>query len=371
MKISRIEPIPVLVPLKKGLTTKTAHGEHVDSAYVMVKVHTDDGLVGFGEATLAPRWSGETSRGCVAVIEELLSPALKGTDPRDVRAGVMRMNRALKLNPFAKAAVEMALWDIAGKAAGMPVYRLLGGKVRNSLPLKMVVGAFDVARAVDLARRFLDWGARHLKVKVGLDPTEDIARVRAVRELAGSEVTIGIDGNCGWSIATARQALAALEELDILFAEQPIGTDDARSLVTLRQSTTIPLMADESVFTEAEAQHLVSLGAVDILSVYPGKHAGILPAMAISTIAQAAGIVCSMGSNLELGVATAAMLHLGVAAPAIDSETYPGDFIGPLYHEADMITEALALGPVAASVPAGPGLGVELDEQQIERYRCR
>jgi L-alanine-DL-glutamate epimerase-like enolase superfamily enzyme len=234
----------------------------------------------------------------------------------------------------------------------------------------MVVGAFDVSVATDLARQFLDWGVRHLKVKVGLDPAADIARVRAVRELAGSEVTIGIDGNCGWDITTARKTLAALEELDILFAEQPIGTEDPRNLVTLRQSTTIPLMADESVFTAAQAQHLVALGAVDILSIYPGKNSGILPAMAIANIAHAAGIVCSMGSNLELGVATAAMLHLGVAAPAIDSETYPGDFIGPLYHEADMLCEPLALGPEVATVPQGPGLGVELDEQQIEQYRC-
>ena len=129
MKITRIEPIPVLVPLKQGLTTKTAHGEHIDSAYEMVKVHTDDGIVGFGEATLSPRWSGETSPGCVAVIDDLLAPALKGADPRDVGACAIRMDGALKLNPFTKAAVEMALWDIAGKAAGVPVYSLLGGKV--------------------------------------------------------------------------------------------------------------------------------------------------------------------------------------------------------------------------------------------------
>ncbi len=371
MKITRIEPIPVLVPLKKGLTTKTAHGEHVDSAYVMVKVHTDDGIVGIGEATLSPRWSGETSPGCVAVIDELLSPALTGMDPRDVGGCAIRIDRVIKLNPFAKAAVEMALWDIAGKAADAPVFSLLGGKVRDSLPMKMVVGAFDMSKATDLARQFLDWGVRHLKVKVGLDLTEDIARVRAVRELAGSDVTIGIDGNCGWDISTAQKALAALEELDILFAEQPIGTEDARSLAALRQSTSIPLMADESVFTAADAKNLIAVGAVDILSIYPGKNSGILPAMAISNIAQAAGIVCSMGSNLELGVATAAMLHLGVAAQAIDSEIYPGDFIGPLYHEADMITEPLELGPVVASVPEGPGLGVELDEDQIERYGSR
>src|SRR5262249_44479750 len=124
MKITRVEPIPVCVPLKKGLTTKTAHGEHVVSPYVIVRVHTDGGLVGLGEATLAPRWSGETSRSCVAAVEELIGPALVGQDPSRITVLRATMDRVVKLNPFTKAAVEMALWDLAGKAAGKPVYEL-------------------------------------------------------------------------------------------------------------------------------------------------------------------------------------------------------------------------------------------------------
>ncbi len=371
MHITRVEPIPILVPLKLGLTTKTAHGEHIDSPYVIVRVHTDEGLVGLGEATLAPRWSGETSPGCVAAVRDILDPALRGADPRDVRACSQFMNRALRHNPFTKAAVEMALWDLAGKAAGLPVYRLLGGKVRAVLPMKMVVGAFEVPKAVALAEQFLDWGVRHLKVKVGLDPAQDLERVRAVRALAGADVTIGIDANCGWNVTTARTMLKAMEALDLLFAEQPVGSQDPSALAQLRGATTIPIMADESVFTLADAWDLTSRRAVDILSIYPGKTGGILPSMAIASVAEAAGIACSMGSNLELGIATAAMLHLGVAAPVIDSETYPGDFLGPLYHEADMITEPLSLGPLHAVVPEGPGLGVELDEGQLERWRER
>ncbi|MDA0747986.1 MAG: mandelate racemase/muconate lactonizing protein [bacterium] len=369
MKITRVEPIPILVPLKAGLTTKTAHGEHIDSPYVIVRVHTDEDLVGLGEATLSPRWSGETSPGCVAAIRQILDPALQGADPQDVGACLARMNRAMKLNPFTKAAVEMALWDLAGKAAGLPVYRLLGGKVRENVPMKMVVGAFEVPKAVELAQRFLDWGVKHLKVKVGLDPVQDLARVKAVRELAGPDVTIGIDGNCGWNITTARKTLRKMEQYDLLFAEQPVGTGDPGALAQLREATTIPIMADESVFTLADAWDLTSRRAADILSIYPGKTSGILPSLAIANVAEAAGIVCSMGSNLELGIATAAMLHLGVAAPAIDSETYPGDYLGPLYHEADMITEPLSLGPEVAQVPEGPGLGVELDEDQLEKWR--
>ena len=145
MKITRIEPIPVLVPLKQGLTTKTAHGEHIDSAYVLVRVHTDEGLVGLGEATLAPRWSGETSESCVAALEKLIGPALVKDDPRRITALRQKMERCLKGNPFTKAAVETALWDLAGKAAGVPVYQLLGGKLRDAMPIKMVVGAAIIA----------------------------------------------------------------------------------------------------------------------------------------------------------------------------------------------------------------------------------
>ena len=371
MKITSIEPIPILVPLKTGLTTKTAHGEHIDSPYVIVRIHTDGDLVGLGEATLAPRWSGETSKGCVAAIDEILAPLLIGEDPTQINALRARVDKAITLNPFTKAAVEMALWDLAGKAAGVPVYQLLGGRVRDAMPIKMVVGAFPVPDAVALANRFLEWGVRCLKVKVGLDPQTDLERVRSVRELAGPDIPIGIDANCGWTPPVARRMLKQLEECDILFAEQPIPPTHVQEIAQLRRNSTIPIMADESVFTLSDAWEVTSHAAADILSVYPGKHGGIAATREIAHVARAAGIVCHMGSNLELGIATAAMLHLACAEPAFASETYPDDLIGPLYHEADMITQPLDLGPEVARPPEGPGLGVELDEEQLERWRER
>ena len=233
----------------------------------------------------------------------------------------------------------------------------------------MVVGAFEIAKAVELAERFLEWGAVHLKVKVGLDPATDIARVKAVREVAGPAVTIGVDGNCGWGLATAKRSLQALEKFDLRFAEQLVGTEDPDALAQLRTASTVPVMADESVFTPTDAWHLTTARAVDVLAVYPGKNAGIAKTMTIAGIAEAAGICCCMGSNLELGIATAAMLHAGVAAPAIRSDEYPGDYIGPLYHQADMIEEPLELGPQLAVPPEGPGLGVALDEKQLKKWR--
>ena len=369
MKITRIEAIPVNVPLKPGMTTKTSHGVHATSPYVIVRIHTDDGHIGLGEATVAPRWSGETSLGSIAIIEGLFAPLLVGEDPTEVTRLRGLLESAIRLNPFTKAAVEMALWDLSGKAAGVPVYQLLGGKVRDSMPIRMVVGSIDVAGAVELAKSFLDRGVKCLKVKVGLDPQQDIERVRAVRELAGPDIPISVDANCGWTVSQATETLQRLRQFNILFAEQPIATGDPSELAALRRRTEIPLMADESAFTPGDVWTLSTHRAVDIISVYPGKNGGICGTVECVHAAKAAGLPCAMGSNLELGVGTAAMLHLGAALPTIASEHFPGDFIGPLYHQVDLLKTPLQLGPAAATAPHGPGLGVELDEAQLEQYR--
>ena len=369
MQITHIEAIPILVPLKEGMFTKTSHGEHIHSPYVIVRVHTDAGFVGLGEATVSPRWSGETSPGSVAILNGLIGPALVGEDPTQISQLRRKMESVIRLNPFTKAAVEMALWDLKGKAANLPVYELLGGKVRDEMPIRWVVGSLDVQKAVDLAGQFLDRGARCLKIKVGHDIDQDFERVRAVRKLAGPDLPITVDANCGWSVQQASLMVRRLRELKVLFIEQPIPTADPAQLAALRQQTDIPIMADESAFNLQDAWHLTTQRAVDIISVYPGKNGGIQATLEITNVAKAAGIACSMGSNLELGIGTAAMLHLGIAVPTIASEIYPGDFIGPLYHQSDMLKTPLSLGPAAARVPEGPGLGVELDEEQLEKYR--
>ncbi|QDU20192.1 mandelate racemase/muconate lactonizing enzyme family protein [Urbifossiella limnaea] len=369
MKITRVEAIPVCVPLKKGWTAKTAHGEHAVSPYVIVKVHTDAGLVGLGEATISGLWSGETQAGSVAAIRDYIAPQLVGTDPRDITAARRAMDFIIKLNPFTKAAVEMALWDISGKAVGRPVYQLLGGRVRDHVRIKLVVWARDVAGSRAMAEGHLALGVSCVKVKVGLDPDTDVARVRAVREVAGPDVPLTIDANCGWTIRQARHCLRALADTNLLLAEQPIPAGDPAALAELRHVTDAAIMADESVFTLQDAWLLTTHRAADILSVYPGKHGGIAATAEIVAVAKAAGIRCTIGSNLELGIGTAAMLHVAAAFPEIDTDSFPADTIGPFYHDADLITQPLDLGPPYARVPDGPGLGVELDEEQLKRWR--
>ncbi|MFO0953190.1 MAG: enolase C-terminal domain-like protein [Isosphaeraceae bacterium] len=368
MKITEIEAIPVQVPLKPGMTTRTAHGDHVTSDYVVVRVQTDSGLVGLGEATVAARWSGETSPSCVFAIRELIAPALKGSDPTQVNRARAVMDRELKLNPFTKAGVEMALWDLAGKAAGLPVYALLGGKVRDVIPTKMMIGAFDLPRVRSLASEFLSWGVTCLKVKVGIDLEGDVARVAAVRELAGPDIPVTVDANCGWNATTARLALERLKGFNLLVAEQPIAPGELTAMARLRD-VGITIMADESVFTLADAWNVAGAHAADVISLYPGKNGGIAASIEIAHVAKAAGLPCHVGSNLELGIGSAAMLHLACAVAQIDSETYPADILGPHYHETDLLKTPLDLDFKGAKVPSGPGLGVELDEALLKRFR--
>jgi muconate cycloisomerase len=210
-----------------------------------------------------------------------------------------------------------------------------------------------------------------VKVKTGLDPESDIARVRAVREITPKHIPVTIDSNCGWTIQQAKYCLRQLADVNLLLAEQPIPAGDPAALAELRRESPTPIMADESVFTLQDAWLLTLHRAADILSVYPGKHGGIAGTAEIIAVAKAAGLRCTIGSNLELGVGTAAMLHVAAAFPEVDCETFPADTIGPFYHDDEIITQPLDLGPPHAKVPDGPGLGVELDEAAVARCRVQ
>ncbi len=369
MKIVRLEAIPVRVPLKSDRIAITAHGRHAVSEYVILKMYTDQGVIGIGEATVQPLWSGESAQTCVALLKHRVTELLVGQDPQEIQRLCFELNHHVKFNPFMKSAVEMALWDIYGKVRNLPLYELLGGKCHDRIPMKMMIGGFEPKQAAKLAETFLEWGVGCLKVKVGLVPESDLERVAAVRHVAGLELPMTIDANCGWSAAVARKILPRFEKYQLTLIEQPTRPGDWATMAELRRLSPAPLMADENVWTLADAHQAAAHQAVDIISVYPGKNGGILNSKRIAHVASSADMGCHIGSNLELGIASAAMLHLAASTPEIESHKYPADILGPCYHEADMLLEPLQIGPKYALVPHKPGLGVEIDEQQIKRYR--
>ena len=372
MKITGIETIPIRVPLKPEVAIRSGRGgSHDVSPFLLVKVLTDAGLIGLGEASCTPRWSGEDQVTGAHLIRRYLAPLLTGENPLDPEALAPKFRLAFAGNYFTRAAVEMALWDIAGKAAGKPVYDLLGGKVRPSVATKWSVSGVAPERAADIAWRAQAQGFKAMKVKVGIEPNEDVARVHAVREAVGPALKLGVDANGGWSPEVAIQTIARLREASIVFVEQPVPPEDVLALVEVRKKAGVPVIADESLYTLQDARILAHLGAADVFSIYLGKAGGIGPARRIAAFAESKGIKATLGSNLELGVGSAAMVHLALACRAIAAEEFPCDIIGPFYYQDDIVRDPLLISPGQASATERPGLGVELDEEKVERYRVK
>lgn len=375
MKITAIESYAVEIPLKPERRMISALGEHTVSRYVLVRVLTDNGLEGVGEATVMPRWSGESVWGTKALIDRVLAPLLIGLDPHDIATIDERMERAAALNWFTKSALEMACWDLQGKAAGKPVYDLLGGAARSrEIRCRFSMGAYPLERATCRAAELVEEGFTTIKVKVGTVPEEDIARVQAVREVIGPERDIVIDANCGWDAPTAIDAVRRMTELGLNVGvfEQPTPQGDYAALAEVRRAIgpEVQVMADDIVFDMVHARECLRNEAVDVVSVYPGKCGGIARTKAIVEYCGEHGIPCSMGSNLEWDIATAAMCHMCVACPNLKIEEFPGDILGPEYHEIRIARNPLTIqGPMVA-ITDEPGLGIDVDWDLVRQHLC-
>ncbi len=368
-RITAIETIAVRVHRLPAIQIITAHGTRAASNYVILKVHTSNGMTGLGEATVDVRWNGEDAVTAIRCIKNYLAPEVIGESPLNIERIARKMDARAKENPFAKAAIEMACWDLAGKLMGVPAYELLGGKVRDRIRTKFVVAATTPDRAAEVAREYVALGFDTVKVKVGVNPHADVERVKAVRVAVGPDVLVTVDANTGWTVPDAIWALRQLEDCDLTVAEQPVQARNPRLLAEVRRAVHVPIMADESVFSLNDAAAVVQQDAADVLSLYPGKHGGILQAKKLAHFAGVCGIGATIGSNLELGIGSAAMAHYGVSTPEITADAYPADVIGTLYHDHSLITDASFVKYGYAEAPTGPGLGVELDEDAVRTHR--
>ena len=366
MKITQIRTVPVWCPRRRafGGVTRTALGPAAVSDYTIVFVDTDAGITGIGEVSSVFKRRGELLR---HDIDKALAPAVIGEDPARIAYLVQKMDQALDGSEEAKAGIEMALWDILGKALDAPVYRLLGGKVRDRIPLSYSVPFGEPEQMASFAVERVRAGHRTIKVKVGNEPSTDIAAVRLVREAIGPEVKLRVDGNMGWS--TAKQAIGvirAMEPYDLELVEQPLAAHDLEGMAEVRRAIGVPLMADESVRNPRSAMAVIRHGAADIANVYVTEAGGILNACRIFAMCEAAGMPCMIGSMPEFGIGTAAQIHLGVAMTNLGPDS---DACGVLYHAEDLLTGPLKIENGFSYPPEGPGLGVEIDMDVLERWR--
>lgn len=368
MPIVQISTESIHGKVRPELAIVSALGPHIVGNYLLVRLTDDSGRIGLGEATVTSVWSGETQTGAQAMVQEILAPLIVGADPFDVEWISRRMDRAVFGNSFVKSAIEMALLDLQGRILDVPLYKLLGGKDRPpdgvslGTRLKFAIGAIEPQTAAQRARAMIEQGWSAIKVKVGrhLDPQTDVDRLRAVREAIGPNAWLSVDANGGYTVAQAIWTATRLEKLNVVLFEQPTRRGDHASMAEVRRRTTIPIMADESVFTPQDALEVIRHQAADVLSLYPGKHGGLRATQHIAKLAEAAGLPCTIGSNLEREVATAAAAHVATATANIQCERLPGDLIGPLYFERPLSVQPLSYRVDRLAVPEGPGLGVAL-----------
>ncbi|MBX7165800.1 MAG: hypothetical protein K1X74_05575 [Pirellulales bacterium] len=374
MRITHLETYPVRVPLRPERRMVSSLGRHEVSEYLLVRLIAAGDPIGgevegVGEATVMPRWSGETVASARYLVEQYFAPAVLGCDVRAIDEIARRLDAAAAHNWFTKAAVEMACWDAHGKAVGKPVYELLGGPCRErSFDCRFSVGAYDGERLSSVVAERLAAGFRTIKVKVGGTGPEDVARVRAARALMGPEPRLDIDANCGWDVETAKRKIAELGDCQLALVEQPTPDGDFAALAEVRRSTRVPIMADDICFDLADARELARNACCDVINVYPGKHGGLGRALEIVGFAASHGIACTIGSNLELDVATAAMAHLVVAHSNMQVERFPGDCLGPIYHEFSVVHEPVSIRGPSVTIADRPGLGVAVDWDLVRRH---
>ncbi len=365
MKITRVEAIPFRIPFNPDFHLKFAYRSSGAADHVLIRIFTDGGVEGIAEAPARPQIYGETQKSIVAVVDQHLGPGIVGKDPfslEDIHAILDR----IPYNNCAKGAVDIALHDIMGKSLNLPVCRLLGGKSRDRVPLSWMVGINPPEKMAKEVEKFLGMGIRAFKIKGGVDFTEDRERFLAIRSSAGSDTLLYIDANQGFkSLKKTVAFIRELEKQGLAFIEEPFPVRNRKDRLEASRSISIPLMGDESCFTPADVAQELELGALGIVLVKVAR-TGFFKTRKIIYLCQQAGIPCMIGSQGDSSIGAAASLH---AAVAFSNILFPAEVSYHLRMEGELLRNPPEFRDGELAVPGGPGLGIEIDEQALKKFR--
>jgi len=347
-------------PIRPQRVITSCAGRHATSLYLGVRVTDETGAVGYGEAATVPIWSGEHAAGAAVLLEQVIAPNLLNQAMKSPAAALDVMDRVLIANPFLKAAVDTAIWDMLGRRAGLPITQLIADRTPiRSIPVRGGISAHEVDQVVDQARGFIELGIQTLKLKTGLGHEMDRRRLEALRNTYGDSIALTIDYNGG--LTTLESAVTAIEALlpfRLALVEQPMSRDRLSLLAQVRRQVDVPIMADEGIFTPAQLQEAIGMEALDLLSLYPGKNGGFTNSLKMAKQAQSAGIPCLIGSNLETDVGMAAMGCLAASLEAFAVPQYASDLASSLFYQDATAIDAQPIREGCYPVPDGPGFGV-------------
>jgi muconate cycloisomerase len=338
-------------------------------SYVIVELRLANGATGVGEAATlgGPRWSEESVVGIKAVIDAQIAPAVIGADASRFEAAAASMDAAAKRNNAAKAAIESALFDAVGRTLGVPVAQLLGGVVRERMPVFWTLASGDPAQEVEeaeskLAARLHD----RFKIKIGAQPlAADLARLRRIATALEGRATLIVDANQAWDEATAVRAMPALADMGVTLVEQPLPAWNIAGLARVRARSAVPVMADECVFTPHDMLAVAQSAAADTLSLKLVKHGGLLGLHKVAAVAEAAGLSLYGGCLLESSLGVAAHLH---AFAGLRTLAWGCEHFGPHILTEDLTVEPVKIADFHIHLPTGPGLGVTLDPDKLRRF---
>lgn len=360
MKIDKIELFAIQLPLKVPFIV-SYHRYDVMPALI-VKMTTECGLVGYGEAVADEHVTGESLESTISVIRHLLGPLLIGQNPMHLERIHDEMDRAIRDVPAAKASLDIACHDLIGKKLGQPIYELIGGRYHNAFPVTHVLSIGEPEAMALEALQQVRQGYTAVKMKVGVDVASDVRRVKAVREAIGPDVPIRVDVNQGWvNAAKTLQAMRKLEPFDIDWVEQPVKAEDFEGMLEVKGKITVPLMIDEGVRGIAEMRRLTMMQAAHKVNVKLMKCGGIYPAKKLVHMAEMSGIECQIGSMVESSIASSAGFHVAFSSKSVQSV----ELTGPLRFSED-------IGNLTYDLPFitlndRPGLGIDVDLDVLRR----
>lgn len=354
MKITGIEVGHISVPLKRTFKTALRTVDSVED--VILKITTDTGNTGYGEAPPTGVITGDTTGAIIGAVEDHIKPCILGLDVENFEGIMDKLNKSIVKNTSAKAAVDIALYDLYGQLYGAPLYKLLGG-YRKQIITDITI---SVNSPEEMARDSIDavrLGYKTLKMKVGVDSAVDIQRLKEVRKAVGYDVDIRIDANQGWKPKEAVYTLRKMEDagLNIEFVEQPVAAHDINGLKFVTDNVTIPVMADESVFSPEDALKIMQNRACDLVNIKLMKTGGINNALKICSMAEIYGVECMMGCMLESKVSVTAAASLAAAKKVITKI----DLDGPVLCKEDPISGGAVFNENIIKFSNDAGLGIK------------
>jgi muconate cycloisomerase len=368
VKIKAIKASAINVPMLKSYHVAVM-GTVNSTQSVIVEVYTDEGLTGIGETDPALMFTGESQQTVMTMLKHHIGPAILDCDPMQIEAIHNRLDSVCVDNPFAKAAIDLACHDLMGKALGVPVYQLLGGMVRERIPVMWSLGCEMPEINAREAAGKVESGYKTIGLKLGNYPPDvDVERVARVRKAVGEGIQLRCDANQAWDVNTAIKTIRRLEEFGVEMIEQPIPKWDLEGLAQIKRSVDIPLGVDESLTSVHDALRIIQADAADFFSIKTTKHGGLHNSKKIAALVQTSGGKLFVNSMIEMGVSVMAGLHFAASTLGLFK-------IGQALNSVRRLKDDILKEPVLYEggeiiVPQNRiGLGVELDEKKIDKYK--